>query len=65
MNISQLIEQLNRAKDQHGDIAVCVQDCEGNLSDVESTNPIYPWKSGLPLVEDKDSTPFCIELSIN
>ena len=64
MKTSQLIEKLQKAMAEHGDLDVCFPDfADGGYVDVESVSPSYPWKEHLSsLVTDLDADPVFIQL---
>lgn len=64
MKTSQLIEKLQKAMADHGDLDVCFQDfADGGYVDVESVSPSYPWKAGQYGVDDLDADPVFIQLN--
>jgi hypothetical protein len=56
MKITRLIEKLQEAKANHGDVDVCFPDmAEGGHINIDSVVPKYPWKAGQMCAEDKDA----------
>jgi len=66
MKTSQLIEKLQKAMAEHGDLNVCFKDfTDGGYVDIvhiETVSPAYPWKAGQYGVDDLDAGPVFIQL---
>ena len=49
MKTSQLIEKLQKAMAQYGDIDVCFRDTTKGARSINNVSPAYPWEAGLTL----------------